>query len=472
MSEPQNPLGAALRRFGLAGGPGEAAAMGRDPRGALLAQLAAPHEAPAAEMLDSNGALAFYARNRDAQVARSQARRAAELAGASVEATRNMAVGNASDTGLHAREANWLLGLARDTPDPFRERLALFWTNHFTVSGEGSTVAWGLAGPFQREAIRPHLLGRFEDMLLAAVLHPAMLFYLDNVSSVARNSPTGGGRRGGVNENLAREALELHAMGADGGYTQADVTEFAEALSGWVVGYPGGPPRTGGDSTAGEVPEGVYFQAARHAPGPKQILGTTFPEAGAEEARAVLRAVARHPSTARHVARRMATHFVSDPPPPTLVEALSRTFRDTGGDLRAVTAALLRAPEAWSTAPAKLRPPLEFVMAVTRLTGQIPEQPPALAALRAMGQPWYRAPSPKGWDETNDGWATPDGIKTRLDWVRRLAARTDPRTDPRALAEQALGPALSPPTRRAIAGAESVPQGITLLLLSPEMQRR
>ncbi len=266
-----------------------------------------------------------------------------------------------------------------------------------------------------------------------------------------------------MNENLAREILELHALGVEGGYTQADVSAFAAALSGWTAGV--------WTPDAGDT-MGTVFDPTRHEPGPKTILGRAYDRDGPDQAVAVLRDVARHPSTVRYVTHRLAAHFLGDAPPPAVLADLGETWRRTDGDLLAVTEALLRRPESAALPRVKLRPPVEFAMAACRVLGHPAPVGPLLRDLGAMGQPVFSANSPKGWPEENDAWVAPDGIKTRLDWSLNVAARMEGLGDPRELAVQAFGSDLSPATRHAIAGAESPKQGIALLLMSPEMQRR
>jgi uncharacterized protein (DUF1800 family) len=336
----------------------------------------------------------------------------------------------------------------------------MFWADHFTASAAAGFVGY-LSEAYEREAIRPYLEGRFADMAKAAVLHPAMLFYLDNRNSTGPNSPLGlrsKGRRG-LNENLAREALELHTVGVDGGYSQDDVIAFAKVLTGWSIDVsPNAEGRRHG------------FFPDRHEPGAKTVLGRTYAGEGREQAFAVLDDLARHPSTARHVTRRMVRHFVGHGLPG-LEARMAEVFRRTDGDLGAVTHALIADDDAWGP-PRKLRSPVELLFATTRLLGGLPPQPAPPSALRAMGQPFWAPPSPKGWPIEDDAWAAPDAIKTRLDWASELAARAAPGIDARALLGTAFGPAASPETRRTVERAADGRQALTLLLLSPEFQRR
>ncbi|WP_424810506.1 DUF1800 domain-containing protein [Roseococcus sp. YIM B11640] len=462
-------LGIALRRFGLCGGPQDVPRLQRDPREGVLAEVAAiatarPQPLPEGLMTTAAASEIFVNRRAEGRRRRDEinaAVRAREAPGETgpMEAPPRGPPMFPSTADIHQSELQHLLSQAINSMRPLEERLALFWANHFTVSGARAQVTF-MVGSFEREAIRPHMLGRFEDLLLATTLHPAMLRYLDNQASIGPNSPAGRGRRS-VNENLAREVMELHTLGVDGGYTQADVTAFAGALSGWTAAV--WQPDNG--------PGGTLFDAERHEPGPKTILGQSFPD-GQDQAAAVLRALAAHPSTARFVTRKLAVHFLGEAVPPRIPAHLADVWTRSGGDLRAVTEALIRLPEAWTLPMVRLRSPLEFVMVAARIMGT--SQPPRelLRDLSAMGQPIFRAGSPKGWPEEDNAWTSPDGIKTRLDWAMNVAAKSASTADPRRLAEQAFGASLSEPTRLAISRAESSQQGLAILLLSPEVQRR
>lgn len=342
------------------------------------------------------------------------------------------------------------------TDAPFRERLVWFWANHFTVSTrEGSVYA--VAGPFVREAIRPYVTGPFFAMLLAVMRHPAMLLYLNNAESVGPNSVVGQRQKRGLNENLARECLELHTLGVDGGYTQADVTEFARVISGWSVDmdrlYPG-----------------FLFRPGTHEPGAKTVLGHRIPpgEAGGVVA---LEMLAHHPATYRHLATRLARHFVSDTPSSEAIAAVEGVLHDTNGDLGAASLALLHLPEAW-TPLTKLRMPQDFAVATLRALDLPEDKQPALQGVfGSLGQPLWMAPLPNGWADGPNDWSGPEAAVRRIDWAYSVAARAGDR-DPVAVADAALGPLLAPGTRDALHTAGSRRDGLTLLLSSPEFQRR
>jgi uncharacterized protein (DUF1800 family) len=343
------------------------------------------------------------------------------------------------------------------------DRLAAFWANHFAVALRTDLVVEVLVGAYEREAIRPHILGRFEDLLLAATRHPAMLAYLDNARSMGPNSVLGRKRRRGLNENHAREILELHSLGVTGGYTQADVTALARVLTGWTY-----IRRPRGDTGASLF----EFQAERHEPGVQQVLGVSYDESGIEQGERALRDIARAPATAGHIARKLAVHFVSDDPPEALVRRLADTFQRTGGDLRSVTEELLNADEAWQAGPTKLRTPQEFLWSAIRAVE--PRTTPArfLAFAGALGQPLWDPPSPAGYKDDVASWMAPQAVLTRAAIATNYAQASTDSTDPRELAAHLLGPSMSVETRTAIEHAEAREQALVLMLMSPEFQRR
>ncbi len=353
------------------------------------------------------------------------------------------------------------LAAARAQQTGFAERLVLHWSNHFTVSAVTGKVGWSIA-PFAREVIRPHLFGRFEAMLTAATTHPAMLFYLDNQSSIGPNSTVGLRRGAGLNENLARELLELHTLGVDGGYDTNDIGALARILTGWTVDIKPGSP------TCGDV----VFDPRRHEPGSKRLLGRTITESGPDELRDALHLLATHPATARNVSRRLAIGFLGDAPPEALLRALSADFQRSGGDLRSLAATLVASDVMWTEPPRKLRPPIEMLYAADRLLGTAPVPPTLVKASGALGQPFLRAPSPKGWAQEDDAWVTPDGIKSRLDWSAQVAGQLGDRFTSLPLREAASSRSIGEHTHAMLAGAESPAQALTLLLMSPEFQRR
>ena len=353
------------------------------------------------------------------------------------------------------------LETARREKTGFGERLALHWANQFTVaSGKGK--ARQVIGTFAREVIRPHLLGRFEDMLFAATTHPAMLYYLDNAGSIGPGSIVGKKSSRGLNENLAREVLELHSLGVDGGYTQQDVTALAKILTGWTVDLDRKSPDCGT----------TIFDRRRHEPGAKSLLGFTIEASGRGELVDAVKIIAAHRSTARNVARRLIVGFLSDEAPADAVEALEQRFISSGGQLRDVTEELISIDSMWTSAPLKMRSPIELLFITDRLIGETPRPPQLRVSLAAMGQPFLQAPSPKGWTEDNRGWISSDGIKSRLDWAAAIGARFGDRLDGIAWQEAARSGRLSVDSADAVRRAETKSQALALLLMSPEVQRR
>jgi len=455
----------AVHRFGLGGaslsGPGD------DARGWLLAQIG-PAEPQRGDGLAS-GVTGL--------------KRFAEFVQQRRQVVMKDGAGNTEQQfGEHFREivqgdVRARLSTAALSSRPFNERLALFWSNHFTVS-MAKASARGIVGAYEREAIRPHIGGSFENLLKAAATHAGMLRYLDNDSSAgpdstlvrrrARRAAPGDAppRTTGLNENLAREILELHTLGVDGGYTQADVTEFARVLTGWRV-----PLRELVDAPPGTATS--RFDAAWHQPGPKTVLGKRYPE-GPQALGLVLHDLALHPSTARFVCTKLARHFVADDPPAALVARLQARWRSSGGDLPAVYRSLIESPEAWAPQPAKLKSPEEFVVSSARLLNlgeaafaRVPD-----GGIAALGQRVQAAPSPAGWPDRAEEWLGPDAVWKRVEWATRIADRVGRRTDARALAQASLGPLLQDSSARQIDRAADGPQALALLLLAPEFQRR
>lgn len=343
------------------------------------------------------------------------------------------------------------------------ERLVSFWANHFAVSvnkGQGVRV---FAGSMVREAIRPHVFGRFADMLLAVETHPAMILFLDNQQSIGPNSRAGTRRGRGLNENLAREILELHTLGVAGGYTQADVTSLAKIITGWSLNAP----------NATDGPPGTFrFNPNLHEPGDHALLGKTYVEAGFNQGRLALEDIARHPSTAQHIARKLTRHFVADEPPASMVARLAKVFRDTEGDLQQVSLAVIESPECWSAAATKIRTPQDFLVAASRALGRKPDFGQILGPLGAMGQQMWTPGGPNGFPDTEAAWASPEGLKTRLDVAAQIARQSASTVEPAEMIAAIFGPSVAGETRQAILRAESRYQAVAIALMAPEFQRR
>lgn len=462
-TDPRLEAALALTRFGMGAGPGEIETVAADPRGWLEAQIR-PGGAPQPEggFASSAERVGDFLEYRQAGQERRAVRRQAEAgmpegAQQAFDARRDSRRALTQQTGqaFLARAAH-----GATTPDGFAERWALFWANVFTASATKFQSGIFLES-YEREALRPHVFGRFEALALAAEQHPAMLLYLDQAQSIGPNSRAGQRRQAGLNENLAREILELHTVGSDGGYTQADVTEFARALTGWSLPQP--RDREGG---------AFVFRSVVHEPGERTVLGRTYAQPGRAQGEAILRDLANRPETARRLSRKIAAHFVADEPPPGLVQRLEQAWTGSGGDLATVARALVTAPEGWSPQPAKVKTPYEFVVSAHRAFGGAPQRlEPLRQALTGMGQPMWAAPSPEGWPDTAGDWAGPDALVKRLDWARGVGELAQGQ-DPNVVAAGALGLRLGERSKTAIARAESRPEAITLFLMSPEFQRR
>jgi uncharacterized protein (DUF1800 family) len=478
----------AAHRFGL--GEARLQTVGNDAQAWLLSQIG-PAEAQRGDHLVSGvqGLRRFV----EYQAQQAQARRVMASTASTSAMDGAPARSNEQQFAEHFRsivqgDVRARLSTAATSTRPFNERLALFWANHFTVS-MAKANSRGIVGAYEREAIRPHIGGSFETLLRAAVHHAGMLRYLDNDQSAGPQSrvvqrlsraPRAAGEPGprvtGLNENLAREVLELHTLGAASvgtpqGYTQADVTEFARVLTGWRVALR--EVMADGSSAAAAADGAARFDPAWHDPGSKTVLGRRYAE-GPDALDAVLHDLARHPATARFIATKLARHFVADEPPAALVARLQASFLQTQGDLPSVYRTLMTAPEAWAPQAAKLKTPEEFVVSSARLLG-LGEQAferVADGGISTLGQRMQAAPSPAGWPDRAEEWLGPDAVWKRVEWATRVADRVGRRVDARALASESLGPLLNDDTRRAIERAADGPQALALLLLAPEFQRR
>ena len=459
----------ALHRFGFGPRAGSIAAIASDPRGALLAELDKPGigQIVNAELMtaaqSSTAAFNFRQERQARLIAQKQAADERAMAGASMENMEGkpdapVPAAEAIPQQIFFREAKARLDAAIAPEIGFVERLIWFWSNHFCISAD---VTQSMAGGYEREAIRPNVLGRFSDMLLASAGHPAMLFYLDNSRSIGPRSVAGLVNTRGLNENLAREILELHTLGVRSVYTQEDVTSFAKVLTGWTIIPAATNPEHGGE---------FVFNPRMHEPGPQTVVGKVYAQADAAQGRAVLADIARHPATAAHAARKLARHFAADEPPPALVERLTRCFLDTDGDLKEIAKALIDAPETWSIERVKLKRPSEWLISAWRGIGVMPPAQPALQAMGYLGERMWRPPAPQGFADVQAAWI--DGLAQRLDIANRIAGLVQERIEPDAFVETALGPLASDETRKTIERADSRQQALTLAMMSPEFQRR
>jgi uncharacterized protein (DUF1800 family) len=457
----------ATTRFGLGPRPGELRQVASDPRGWLHAQIKRPWLAsglaalPAPQQQIQNYfALAMEIRQERVALANRTNEMTADQAPGgdkSALATLNQPVRE-----IYLAEALARTQAAVESETPLYERLVAFWSNHFTVSVQRPPIA-GLAGAFEREAIRPHVLGRFSDMLLAVTRHPAMLLYLDNARSIGPDSFAAKMHpQFGLNENLGRELLELHTLGVQSGYGQADVLAMAKMLTGWSIT----PPRLPGG--------GLYRFAPRlHEPGEKLLLGVRYEENGEAEAERALLDLARHPATAHHLAWQLACHFVADDPPSAAVERLAAVYLQTEGDLAALTRAVIDLPEAWRAPLAKVKQPQDFVVSSLRATGTLPrDAKPIVQSLRLLGQMPFAAPSPAGWPDTAKDWLGPEALMHRIEWARAFADKLGGMAAPQQVVEATIAPVAAPVTLATIAEAGNPTDGLALVLASREFQRR
>jgi uncharacterized protein (DUF1800 family) len=493
--DPKSQAALALHRFGFGPKAGAIAAIASDPRGALIAELEKKGAglAPAHELMSSaqsSRAVLDFNAERQAQDRLERRKREAEQAHAQEAAGKatapaqkvaaavpnpGMPTPGMPNPGapkpapppvpppplpqrLFLAEAKARVDAAYGADIGFVERLVWFWSNHFCVSADKVPA---MVGGYEREAIRAHVLGRFGDMLQAAESHPAMLYYLDNAQSIGPNSVNGINREKGLNENLAREILELHTLGVRSVYTQEDVTSFAKILTGWTIIPAEVDPDHGAEFT---------FIRRMHEPGPLTVVGNTYHDSGVAQGRAALADLARHPATAKHVATKLARHFISDTPPPALVDRLAKRFTETDGNLKEIAKALVSAPEAWNGPRTKLKRPGEWVVGVLRAIGAAPDVPPVIQAQNLLGEPLWRPPAPAGFSDDSATWMA--GLAQRVDIANQMARRVAPTVDPQSMIDMALGPLASSETRTAATRAESRPQALALLFMAPEFQRR
>lgn len=384
----------------------------------------------------------------------------------------DLRVVNQTRRAVRANDVRHVFQRALFSGQDFRERLIFFWADHFTVIPKSRTEAT-IWGTYQETAIRPHVGGTFADLLVSAIMHPSMLLFLDQVRSVGPNSAAAKNwkkkkrRQLGLNENLAREVLELHTMGVGGGYAQSDVRQLAELLTGLV-----------------KDDLGAAFNPRLAEPGSETVLGVTYGGGSAkvDDIEAFLRDVAVHPDTAAHISQKLAVHFVSDDPDPDLVAKMTAKFLETGGDLMQVYSALLDHPSAWVDLGQKAKQPFDFTVSALRALGVTKDflgnltdrQVDRFLAvpLLSMGQPLRAAPGPNGWPEEAEAWITPQGVAARVQWSLAMALQLGGEADPREFVEMALRDVAGQTLRQAVAGAEQRPEGLALVLASPEFNRR
>jgi len=444
----------AVTRFGLGARQGEIAVASAAPKSWLLAQLR-PNRSddPAFEGLRSSTDIYKIARTyKDARKVMKDAEREAASDKYGKIVRRNF------EAEIKARSI-----YAAQTDAPFHERLTRFWSNHFSISARNRNTRL-FPGAYEREAIRPHILKSFYELAASAIFHPGMLVFLDNDGSVGPASRKGIEDNQGLNENLAREALELHTITPAAGYTQTDVTEFAKALTGWRVER----KETVKNNRQGQT----TFQSRRHEPGSRLVLGKKYKEPGPKQAIAILKDLCARPETAENIARKLAAHFVSDSPPPELVAALKESYLKTNGNLMAVYKTLINSPLAWTKTSQKIKTPDEMIISAARLTGfetVLPDRP--RDAYDSLAQLPFTAPTPEGWPDMGQAWLGPDAILKRIEWANELSSRLA-KMDARQFLRAALGERLTEATLQIVSRAESSQQGFVMALMSPEFQRR
>lgn len=358
------------------------------------------------------------------------------------------------------------------TDKPFAERMVMFWSNHFTVSRDKKMIA-PILPAFEREAIRPHIFGKFEDMLVASSRHPAMITYLDNQNSMGPYSIAGLRRKfrtgveTGLNENLAREILELHTLGVNGGYDQGDVIGLAKAISGWSHGGVRIP------QDRSPINGRFEFKSYFHEPNSKYVMGNRYRDKGVKTGLNVLKDLARHPATARFIATKLVRHFVADDPPARAVDKIADVFLDSRGDLADVSKALIKLPEVWENPMPKVKSHYEFMISTFRVTGKANFGPmDFIEPLREFGQVPFSAPSPAGWPDIASDWIAPESLMRRIEWARKYARTVPADLEPDMFLDSVVGPVASDELRTWVGRAPSQDSAISLILSSPEFQRR
>jgi uncharacterized protein (DUF1800 family) len=370
------------------------------------------------------------------------------------------------------------LARALESPRQLEEVMVDFWFNHFNVF-QGKNILRVMMGHYEEYAIRPFAMGRFRDLLGATARHPAMLYYLDNASSVAPGS--GGGPNGanrGLNENYARELMELHTLGVDGGYSQNDVTELARILTGWSILPANRVANVAETALPGELSQmpGFWFNERVHDRGEKNWLGHRVAAQGQSEGEFAMDVLARHPATARHLCFKLAQYFVSDQPSAALVGALSRVFETSHGSVVAVLSALFSHEAFWApeNVASKFKSPYHYVLSAVRATGRTPENLQGLGgALLAQGMPLYGCPTPDGYKNTQAAWLNPDAMTKRINFANQLSAARGTRGLTVEQVLQTLGPLVNEPTKAMVTDAQSDPPlALAMALAGPAMMHR
>lgn len=444
----------AANRFGFGARPGELDSIARDPARWLTAQMDARYAPSSAfDGLPDTPAIVRGAMGQMRNMRKSQE------GGDPEEQRRMLREAQKSMRDDYIEEAAARTRAAVDSQAPFYERLVHFWSNHFTVSAT-KRQSLPLVAAFERDVIRPHIMGHFGDMLLASTRHPAMLTYLDNARSIGPNSRAGKRGGKGLNENLAREIMELHTLGVNGGYGQDDVIALAKMLTGWTV------------DTEGRGANGFIFTPQTHEPGEKTLLGIRYPDKGEAEAENALRSLAVHPATATFIATKLAQHFISDTPPQVNINTLAQSYMRSGGKLSDVYRTLIALPDVWRTPLPKIKTPNDYIISLLRAGGTDIDNRRLAGAFRALGQVPFSAPSPAGWSDQGKDWMGGEALLRRIEIAQSLSAALHTRVTPDEMLTQTIGPVASEATRTAVRRAGSPAEALTLIFASPEFQRR
>lgn len=425
----------AVNRFGLGAKPGELARAASNPQRYLLKQIRPLSFDNTHSSLDIAQQLQSQRQNNASNESRQQYAQ---------DMYRSMSVD--------------VLTQAIHSDTSFMWRMFDFFSNHFSVSAQGPVMT-AMVGTLEREAIAPHLTGYFSDMLLSVCQHPVMIRYLNNENSFGENSRLG--KRGkGLNENLAREVLELHTLGVDGGYSQQDVIALAKGISGWSIANPS------------KAKSRLFlFKSAGHEPGAQTLLQKQYPQSGVAQGSAMLKDLSMHPATARHVCHKLATHIVSDTPSEQLVQAMTERWMASAGNLPSVYETLIKHVDAWHASAQKFKTPREYFISVTRGLGvKKLRKGWTIRSLRDLGQPPFRAGSPAGYEGTEAFWNNGFGLMARISWLQQLIDNTSQNIT--ELAILLLGEHLSETTYHMVKRAESRERAFMLLFASPDFLRR
>lgn len=448
------PSALAAIRFGFGLRPGEAAPDG--PK-ALMKQLRDARKEDGYDGPDLAERMEMLAANTDARKMQRDNKAGGKLA---VQNTGRLIAGTMTD------DRRRLLARSVGSADGFFERLAWFWADHFSVEAANRRRAL-LTHDMIETAIRPQMTRRFSELLIAVTKHPAMLTYLNQNRSTGPNSKVGQKGKRGLNENLAREILELHTLGVGADYAQTDVREFAELLTGLSLDE-----------------DGYQFNPRLAEPGAETVLGESYGggEASEEDIDKALTDLAMHPATARHLSRKLYVHFIGGPVDEDAVEALAQVYLEEDGKLLPLYRALVNLPQAMALPLQKAKTPLEFTVSALRALDVPGAEVMRLSRkdftavvmtpMLQMGQPLLEPSGPDGFPEEPEAWITPAGLAARVSWAGALAQERARDMDPRAFVETALGPVASDLLVRAVAGAETKHEGVALVLASPEFNRR